>query len=130
MTVFEKLRPAAASKSRPAEALTALERRVIEIARTDTLKTLEPPRERGRLSKIFLGPERVPPHLANEGLEAIRRLAVLAWHNRADPPARSIREALSAGLEREKIDAILTIIRRGIGDQNSLRQTPFRKIAR
>lgn len=95
--------------------LSALERRVVEIARTDTLDTLKARREHGRFVRLFMGRERASPALANETLEAIRRLAVSAWHREANPPARAIGEARAAGLSREQIDEILAIIRHSLG---------------
>lgn len=95
--------------------LSALERRVVEIARADTLDTLKPRREHGRFVRLFMGRERASPALANETLEAIRRLAVSAWHREANPPARAIGEARAAGLNREQIDEILAIIRHSFG---------------
>lgn len=118
--------PAKAANAGPAgdpaaPVLSALERRVVEIARTDTLDTLKPRREHGWFIRLFMGRERASPALANETLEAIRRLAVTAWHREANPPARAIgltraiNEARAAGLGRDQIDEILAIIRRSPG---------------
>ncbi|QNE07293.1 hypothetical protein [Croceicoccus marinus] len=99
----------------PAPRLSTLERRVIEIARTDALDTLKPPRRHGWFVRLFLGRERASPALANERLEAIRRLSVLAWHHDANPPPRALGEARAAGLGREQIDEILALTRRSSG---------------
>ncbi len=87
----------------------------MEIARNDALDTLKPHRRHGWFVRLFLGREHASPALANEKLEAIRRLAVLAWHNRSAPPPRAIGEARSAGLDRKQIDEILAITRRSPG---------------
>ena len=119
--------PAKAANANPAAdpaaapVLSALERRVVEIARTDALDTLKPRRRHGWFVRLFMGRERASPALANETLEAIRRLAVTAWHREANPPvraigeARAISEARAAGLSRDQIDEILAIIRRSLG---------------
>lgn len=112
--------PAKAANAIPAAdpaapVLSALERRVVEIGRTDALDTLKPRREHGWFIRLFMGREQASPALANETLEAIRRLAVTAWHREANPPARAIGEARAAGLSRDQIDEILAIIRRSLG---------------
>ncbi|WP_230279483.1 hypothetical protein [Croceicoccus sp. Ery15] len=91
--------------------LNRLERRVIDIVRKDSLKTLKPRRERGRLARILLGPEPVSPSFANPRLEAIRHVAVYGWQQGIALPARALGEARAAGLTRSEIDAILDIIR-------------------
>lgn len=91
--------------------LTRLERRVVDIVRKDSLKTLKPRRERGRLARMLLGPEPVSPSFANPRLEAIRRVAVHGWQQGIAIPARALGEARAAGLTRGEIDAVLDIIR-------------------
>lgn len=92
--------------------LTALERRVVELARDDGLETLQPPRKRGWLARLILGPAPASPMLANERLEALRRLAVQAWHKGYTLPASALREAQAAGFSEEQIGAVIDSIGR------------------
>lgn len=96
----------------PSGPLTALERRVIELARHDGVKTLRPPRKRGWLARLVLGPAPASPMLANERLEALRRLAVQAWHKGYTLPASALREAQAAGFSEEQIGAVIDTIGR------------------
>ncbi|HKT85784.1 MAG TPA: hypothetical protein VJQ77_06845 [Novosphingobium sp.] len=92
--------------------LTALERRVVELARQDGLETLQPPRRRGWLARLALGPAPASPTLANERLEALRRLAVQAWHKGYTIPASALDEAQAAGFDEDQIGAVIDSIGR------------------
>jgi len=97
----------------PAESvLSELELRVIELARDDGLPSLNPSRKRGWLARLVLGPVPPSPILANEGLEAVRRLAVHAWYKGYTLPASAMREAAGAGLSESKIGAVIDTIAR------------------
>lgn len=92
--------------------LTALERRIIELARHDGLETLRPERKRGWLARLILGPASASPTLANERLEALRRLAVQTWHKGYTLPASALREAQAAGFDEGQIGAVIDSIGR------------------
>ena len=92
--------------------LTALERRVVELARHDGLETLQPTRKRGWLARLVLGPVPASPMLANERLEALRRLAVQAWHKGYTLPASALRDAQAAGFSEDQIGAVIDSIGR------------------
>ena len=92
--------------------LTELERRVVELARHDGLQTLLPARKRGWLARLILGPPPASPTLANERLEALRRLAVQAWHKGYTLPASALREAQAAGFNEDQIGAVIDFIGR------------------
>ncbi|MCT2401521.1 hypothetical protein [Novosphingobium mangrovi (ex Huang et al. 2023)] len=103
------------------DALTALERRVIELAREDDLETLRPPRTRGWFARLILGPMPASPMLANERLESLRRLAVQAWHHGYNLPVSAQEEALAAGFSEHQVGAVLDTIGR--------LRAPFRRLS-
>jgi hypothetical protein len=90
--------------------LSALEWAVVVLARRDTLATL---REPGRLS-VALGNlfGKLPnPRLADPRLEALRRLAVLTWHDRVAVPAQEIADFLAAGFTNGQYHTLRASIR-------------------
>jgi len=101
--------------------LTPLEQRVVALARGEGLDSLRPPRKRSWLARVVLGPTPPSKILANEGLEALRRLAVLAWHHGYRLPASAMREARQAGHSEHKIGAVIDLIGRS--------REPFRRFA-
>lgn len=99
----------------PAQAdltLSALERRVVELARHDGLETLQPQRKRSWFGRLILGPLPPSPVLANERLEALRRLAVQAWHKGYTLPVSALREARLAGFSEVQVGAVVDAIGR------------------
>jgi hypothetical protein len=92
--------------------LSVLERRVIELSREDTLATLRPVRRRSWLARLLFGPQPPSPMLANERLEALRRLAVMAWHHGYQLPASSLREAQEAGYSEAQTGAVVDLVAR------------------
>jgi len=90
----------------------ALERRVIELAREDGLATLEPRGKRSWLARLILGPVPPSPVLANERLEALRRLAVRAWHEGYLVPVSALHEAKAAGFSEAEVGAVLDMVAR------------------
>jgi hypothetical protein len=103
------------------EPLSVLERRVVELAREDRIETLRPFKKRSWLMALILGPARPSPVLANERLEALRRLAVQAWHHGYTLPASALREAKLAGYDEAQIGAVIDLIGRS--------QPPVRRLA-
>lgn len=90
--------------------LSPLEWAVVVLARRDTLATLDEP---GRLS-VALGnlfSRRSNPRLADPRLEALRRLAVLAWHDRVAVPAQEVADFLAAGFTNGQYQTMLASIR-------------------
>ncbi len=90
--------------------LSALEWAVVVLARGDRLSTLRQP---GRLATALgnLFGRGTNPRLADPRLEALRRIAVLAWHDRVAVPAREIGEFLAAGFTAGQYDTMLASIR-------------------
>lgn len=94
----------------PAEApvekarLSALEWSVVALARRDRLSSLRRP---GRLSTalraVFAQPN---PMLADERLEALRRIAVLTWHHGYAIAPAEVRRFLQAGFTTAHYEAV------------------------
>ncbi len=94
------------------EPLSMLERRVVELAREDRLTSLHPVRPRSWLGRLVFGPQPPSPRLANERLEALRRLAVVAWHEGYQLPASALREAQAAGFSEAQTGAVVDLVAR------------------
>lgn len=109
------------SLSHPVDALTLMERRIVALARNDGMQSLKAQRKRGWLARLILGPTPPSPMLANERLEALRRLAVRAWHHGYTLPVSALKEARDAGYSEAKIGAVIDTIGRN--------RPPFRSIA-
>lgn len=104
-TALHRLAKPAAPESR----LTALEWSVVAVAQRDKLSTLRIP---GRLS-IALGMlfgDRPNPRLADEGLEALRRMAVLSWHHGYAVPPAEVRAFTAAGYSLDQYETLLKSI--------------------
>jgi len=107
--------------ARPLDLLNDLERRIVQLARGDGLVSLRPRRKRSWLAQLVLGPQAPSPVLANERLEALRRLAVLTWHHGYQLPVSALREAQQAGYSEAQVGAVIDMVAR-------LRE-PFRRLA-
>lgn len=90
---------------------------VVEFARKDSLWSLNPDGLLQRLGRFLFGISPAQP-LANERLEALRRLAVAAWRRRIDPAL--VAAARAAGLTCAEVSAVLNHIAR----QLKLRSIP------
>ncbi|MDE8652354.1 hypothetical protein [Novosphingobium album (ex Liu et al. 2023)] len=99
----------AAAAARPHE-FSALEWRVIELARGDGLDTLRPQRKRSWLARLILGPTPPSPMLADERLEALRRLAVHAWHHGYTLPASAMKQAFAVGYSESQVGSVIDTI--------------------
>lgn len=96
------------SGARPAH-LSALEWSVVALAERDPLSSIrEPSRFISALGSIF-GVKR-PNRLANEGLEALRRIAILAWHYGWNVPKSELAAFLAAGFSTDQFELIQTSI--------------------
>ncbi|MGU3314090.1 hypothetical protein ACLBWH_00950 [Sphingomonas sp. M6A6_1c] len=80
----------------PAARLTGLEWSVVALARKDALSSLRRPgRMASALGALFRQPHN--PMLADERLEALRRIAVFAWHYGYTIPSTELARFLDAG---------------------------------
>ncbi|HVJ01914.1 MAG TPA: hypothetical protein VM662_06995 [Sphingomonas sp.] len=100
-------------RARAESGLSALEWQVVALAQQDRLSSLEEP---GRLSValgMIFGGQRPNPKLADARLEALRRVAVLAWHRGYALPRHEIRAFHEAGFTPDQYETLLASISRG-----------------
>ena len=90
-----------------------LEWSVIRLARVDSLSTLREPGRFGRFVNWLMNRKGVPS-LANERLEALRRMAVLSWHYGFTVPGDDVAEFLSAGFSPDQYELMVRSIRAAI----------------
>ena len=89
-----------------ASAFSPLEWSVIALARNESLRSLDQP---GRLSRAvgsLFGMD-ASSSLADPRLEALRRLAVYAWHRGFALPLREIERFLGSGFVEAQIEALV-----------------------
>jgi hypothetical protein len=98
-----------------------LERRVLALAHFDGLDTLEPPRGRSWLGRLLFGPPPPSRALANERLEALRRLAVETRHKGWQVRPSAIKAAKAAGFSETQIGRVID----GVGPAPTLAQRNF-----
>lgn len=105
-------REAAAARSENAIGFSGLEWSVIALAQRDRLESL---REPGRVSialRALFGLWQ-DARLADGRLEALRRIAVLAWHKSYAVPVSELRAFLSAGFSVDQYEMLQASISRG-----------------
>ena len=97
--------------------LSAIEWSVVAMAERDGLSSIrEPSRFVQALSSLF-GFKR-PNRLANDRLEALRRLAILAWHHRWNVPKSELAAFFEAGFSSDQYE----LIQNSIGQARSARR--------
>jgi len=112
-TAADEAIEAAASAPRAAEPLlSALEWSVVAVARNDSLASLREPGRLGMAMAALFG-GRQNPRLADARLEALRRIAVLAWHHGYTLPMSEIKAFLKAGFTSDQFEALLASVSRG-----------------
>ena len=89
---------------------TSLEWSVIRLARVDRLYTLRPAGRLRRFWKWLMG-RSGSPQLANERLEALRRMAVLSWHYGFTVPGEDVANFISAGFSPDQYELMVSSIR-------------------
>lgn len=108
--------PAGASAVAPvAEAIadlpgfSALEWSVIALAKRDPLRSLSRP---GRMARAMGGLFGLGTRsrLADERLEALRRLAVHAWHHGFALPMREIEAFVAAGFDKRQVETLVASV--------------------
>jgi hypothetical protein len=90
-----------------------LEWSVIRLARVDSLSTLRDLGRWGRFVNWLMG-RNGSPELANERLEALRRMAVLSWHYGFTVPGEAVASFLSAGFSPDQYELMVRSIRAAI----------------
>lgn len=93
---------------------TRLEWSVIRLARADGLSSLRDPGRLGRFANWLMG-RTGSPKLANERLEALRRMAVLSWHYGFTVPGDEVAGFLSQGFTPDQYELMVRSIRASIG---------------
>ena len=104
------------SNSDTAASLSDLEWSIVDMARSDGLSSLRQP---GRLRKIIYAIFGLKPvnQLANERLEALRRVAVQAWRYRWNIAQEHLQALYSAGYSQDHFE----LIQRRIANARSAR---------
>lgn len=90
-----------------------LEWSVIRLARVDGLSTLREPSRLGRFLNWLMNRKGLPS-LANERLEALRKMAVLSWHYGFTVPGDDVASFLSAGFSPDQYELMVRSIRAAI----------------
>lgn len=90
-----------------------LEWSVIRLARVDGLSTLRAPGRFRRFVNWLMG-RNGSPELANERLEALRRMAVLSWHFGFTVPGDDVAGFLTKGFSPDQYELMVRSIRAAI----------------
>jgi len=90
-----------------------LEWSVIRLARVDGVSTLREPGRWGRFVNWLMNRKGLPS-LANERLEALRKMAVLSWHYGFTVPGDEVAAFLSAGFSPDQYELMVRSIRAAI----------------
>ena len=102
----------AASYAIPAVEPVGFSRRewqVIVLAQRDGLASLRPPSRLAKLMGKLFG-EGINPRLADPRLEALRRLAVLAWQHGYAVPISAIKAVKEAGFSGDQVELLLASV--------------------
>lgn len=89
-----------------------LEWSIVRLARMDRLWTIRPQGVLRRWWNWVVG--RGNPALANERLEALRRIAVLSWHFGFTVPGDDVADFLSAGFTADQYELLVNSVRRAV----------------
>lgn len=118
--VADPVSTAADAGNAAAGRLSALEWSVVALARKDSLASL---REPGRLSAAMATLFRQSnPRLADSRLEALRRMAVLAWHHSFQVPTSELRAFFAAGFTPEQYETMMASIAASVARDRSNRR--------
>ena len=106
-TTFAPPRPTTivGSATTPQARLSALEWSIVAMAERDGLSTIREPGRYTRALRSLFG-LRQPNRLANERLEALRRIAVLAWHYGWNVPKSEVATFFAAGFTSDHLELI------------------------
>ncbi len=101
-----------ATRIRSASGFSGLEWSVIALAERDRLPSLKKPGRIATALATLFGTSH-NARLADERLEALRRMAVLAWHKSYAVPLSELRAFLAAGFSTEQYETLVSSISRG-----------------
>jgi hypothetical protein len=96
-----------------------LEWSVIRLARVDSLSTLREPGRWGRFVNWLMG-RNGTPELANERLEALRRMAVLSWHFGFTVPGEDVASFFSAGFSPDQYELMVRSVSAAISSPQGI----------
>lgn len=122
---FEPQHAAEPTVEADAPRLSALEWMVVALAKRDRLSSLRAPSRLSLALGTVFGPQR-NPRLADERLEALRRIAVLSWHYGYVVPGHEVSRFLAAGFTPEQYELVVDSIS---ADQQAQRNERFRAAA-
>lgn len=112
--------PAQPQLVEPTARLSALEWSVVAMAEQDSVSSLrEPGRFWSALNSMF-GMSRPTP-LANDRLEALRRVAVLAWRHRWNVPKSELRAFVAKGFSLEQYELLQASISKALASRRRRR---------
>jgi hypothetical protein len=94
----------------PRTDFSPLEWSVIRLARVDRLWSIRSPGRLGRFWNWLVG--RGNPELANDQLEALRKMAVLSWHYGFTVDGIAVADFLSAGFSLTQYELLVTSVTR------------------
>jgi hypothetical protein len=121
MSYYAPIAVTAASPVAPARAaspvtdtpgFSPLEWSVIRLARVDRLWTIRKAGPLRRMWNALAG--RGNPSLANERLEALRRIAVLSWHYGFSVPGQDVSEFIAAGFTPDQYERLVNSVRKAV----------------
>jgi hypothetical protein len=96
-----------------------LEWSVIRLARVDGLSTLRAPGRFGRFVSWLMN-RKGSPELANERLEALRRMAVLSWHYGFTVPGDDLAAFFTAGFSPDQYEVMVRSIRAAVSGSQGI----------
>ena len=85
--------------------LSALEWSIVAMAEQDKLSSIREPSRYMKALRGLLG-LKVPNRLANDRLEVLRRIAILAWHHGWNIPKWELKAFLEAGFTTDQFELI------------------------
>lgn len=111
------------SKARRADedaTLSALEWSVVALAQRDALSTLRTPGRIASALGVLFG-ERPNPKLADERLEALRRIAILSRHHGYNTPPSALREFVAAGFTLDHFELVVRSVQADRAKRKTIR---------
>jgi hypothetical protein len=96
--------------AKPEPQFSALEWSIIRLARSDGLSTLREPGPVRRFFNWLIG-RTGSPKLANDGLEALRRISVLSWKFGFSVPGEDVADFLSSGFSIDQYELLVSSVR-------------------
>lgn len=85
--------------------LSALEWSIVAMAEQDSLSSIREPSRYMKALRGLFG-LKVPNRLANDRLESLRRIAILAWHHGWNVPKSELKGFLEAGFTSDQFELI------------------------